>query len=154
MKTNVKAAALVGAGVLVLGGIALLLKRRIQKRAEQKPQEEEAPAKVEAVIVFDSETRELTLSHIQRGEGCGEGKEKIGVVETLHDGNSWKSITSKRNAQLIKDSNLTAEDLRNIWSYVRETRAKSDVISQYIQDTYLKESAEKVKEIINQEEGV
>ena len=154
MKTNVRAAAaLVGVGVLVLGGITLLLrKRRDKKCAEQKPQEEEAPAKVEAVIVFDSETRELTLSHIQQGEECGEGKEKIGVVETLPDGNSWKSLTSKRNALLIKESNLTAEDLRNIWSYVRETRAKSDVISQYIQNAYLKESAEKMK-LLTKEKG-
>lgn len=148
MKTIAKA--LVGVGLLTLSGIAALIVRS-RKKDQVEPQnaEEKKPEKEESVIIFDLETREMKLVRLPQGKECEVGKERIGVVsmETSH---SWQSLNAKKNAQLIRETKLTADEIRQIWLFAKETHSKSNEIYKYIQDTYLQETAEKVKEIIKE----
>lgn len=152
MNTFVKAA--LGVGLLTLGGIALTRLFGKRKEVEQPENNEPVSEKVveESTVLFDIESHELSVKKMKPGDLCEIGKERVGVIKNVKEHDRFRALNSKKNAKLIKEKALTLEEVRSLWLYALETQSKEADISKYIQDTYIRESAEKVKEIINQEE--
>ena len=154
MRTIAKAAVTIGA--VALGGY-LLSKILGSSKTENKSKEEEKKPVEEteqSTIIFDIETREMSVEKMKPGESCGAGKEKIGIVNNIRTFNLYRSFNSKRNSEIIKGSEMTPDDIRGAWLYVLEKQSKSEEISKYLQERYLRDSAERVaKELVKHEEG-
>ena len=135
----------VGITTLIVGVVIA----RKQKRAKESMarQEEESQSKDENVIMFSISEREVRVEKMPSQKEIR--PREIGRLKNLTDYARLQSFNSKKNAEVFKNSNLSIDDLRNIWKKALKESLNSEEIYSFVQEEYIQKVTEQTSEVLN-----
>ena len=151
MKTTTKAAMFV-IGIATL--ITIIIARK-QKRAKEEAmaresrQEEESQSKNEEnIIMFSVSERSIEVVRMPSQKEIR--PREIGRLKSISDYARLHSFNSKKNSEVFKNSNLSIDDLRNIWKKAVQESLNSEGIYSFVQKEYIqKVITEQTSEVLN-----
>lgn len=147
MKTTTKAAMFV-IGIATLIGVIISSQRK--KKQEEQPidSEQESQPKDENVIMFSISEREVKVEKMPYRKEIR--PREIGRLKSISDYARLHSFNSKKNSEVFKNSNLSIDDLRNIWKRAVQESLNSEEIYSFVQEEYI-QKAEQTAEAIMRE---